>query len=458
MYARNPLGPELVAWATVVHEPGEPVTRFRASDGRVFGPVEDAPAPPRLSAGDDHIDTESRHFSELVAAIAPDGTVALGTCETDYRSDTRTALLWVRRPGQSGSWTRADDDCRGTVRLGADALGRIEALWSAVAPGANPNSPRLIWTASLPAGAAEFGSPRAISDPSKDADNGFSPPDLFVAPTGEALATWNGPPTAMAGAAPPGTVHAAVRSRDGRWAMPYQLSGQTAFASRPSAAASAWGEMVVVWNDANAVASATRLPGAQFGHVFSTTPGPAENEKLPVALDAFGNVVVIRRWQDHLQAFIRARDGQTSAEIAISPTGFNASRAAVVTDPFGNGLVVWSQTDKPTGAHPEAKVVAYSAQPPDLGVVKVLPSGRVTLDVNEPARVALTVRAGRRTAKQVFKVLPHAGREKLRPTVRVAALLRARGTRRLTLQARDAGPRYAIVRKVLRGKRHSRRR
>ena len=128
---------------------------------------------------------------------------------------------------------------------------------------------------------------------------------------------------------------------------------------------------------------------------------------------------------------------------------------AVVTDPYGNGLVLW--TGAADGGLEETIAVPYSASPPAVSDVAVEPDGEIELDVSEPVKVALTVRIkGRRSRKQVFTLVPSPRREQLRPTKRIRRMLLSRSTRRITLRARDAGPRYTVVKKTLKAKKRRR--
>jgi hypothetical protein len=447
-FARSPLGQEVVAWLPAPTQPGDPIIRLRASNGQTFGPVEDVALPARLPAkpGNENVVAASRSIS-VAAALATDGTLALAACETDYRSDTHRMLLWLRPPGEMGSWNTFGR-CTYSVRLGTDSSGRIDALWSGPEDGAPDNAPRVIWTTARAPLQPGFGPRQPLSDPSRDADNGSSPPDLVTSPIGEALAIWNGPGNGT-GPVIANEAFAAVRTRDGSWGAPQQLSDAGHAAFRPSAAVSATGEMVVAWASGGPLVSTLRSPGGRFGRLVTTPISAGQVEKLPLALDSLGTTVAVRRSDNRLQASLRTRSGDTSQETAVSPPGGAANDPSIVTDPFGNGLLIWTRVITGASGYEETLVAPYSAAPPAVSHLVVLPTGNVTVKLNEPGRLSLSVTAEGTSAKQVFAVLPKPGVVKLLTVGKVRRLLRAHATRRLTLRARDAGPRVRTLRKRL---------
>ena len=121
----------------------------------------------------------------------------------------------------------------------------------------------------------------------------------------------------------------------------------------------------------------------------------------------------------------------------------------MLTDPFANGLILWTRVST-IDRHSEIFAASYSAASPVLRSLQVRTTGRIRVAVNEPARLTVSVRTSQRTAKQTFPLVAAGPATLLQTTSRMRALLRAKGARRVTIQARDGGARVTTVRKVLR--------
>lgn len=443
-YARTLLGQEALVWAGA-DEPGLRV-RVRERGDQPFGPVERLPRPERapVKPGNETVTGEPSWVS-LGVAVAADGALAVGGCEVDYRAETYRALVYLKPPGSAGRW-REMGRCIGTVRLRSDAAGRIDVLWSGAPDGAARNAPRVIWVASRGPGAPELSAKQALSDPTEDADNNSAQPHLLTAaPTGEALAVWN------AGEYPIGNrVLAAIRDATGRWGPPQRISGSS-LAFRPSAATNVRGGIAVAWISGQELGTTLRSPGGTFEAPVVAPAGEVPTESMPLALDTFETIVAVgRRFRDgRVLAVRRLRSGVTQPPVPVTEPGMVANDLRLETDAFGNGALIWSGFPAGRPAEVQATVASYSARPPLLEGVKVGTEG-VSFDLDEPARIAVSARAGTRTAAQSYLVTPTRGRETVRAGGRLRTLLRARGTRRVVIRARDAGPGLRRVRRLLR--------
>ena len=448
VYAAAPGGGrEVVAWLSGV---AGPRLLVRTGDRSGFQQAEEIALPPRLPAapGNESLDPAARGLV-LDAAIAPDGTLALALCDDDRRAGTTLARLWVRPPGGTATWT-ISGRCSRSVALEAGPDSRIDALWSGAPDGGAPNAPRQIWTLSREPGAGAFGARRSLSIPGRDADNGIQAPELLLSPSGEALALWNGVPGAGMGLV--NDIFAAIRGRDGVWGPPERLDDGNGMAWRPSATFSAAGDLVVAWDQGMGMLRArARRAGGSFGRTLSAPFAAGSVQYVPIGLDARGTLLAVRAERTGLRVTRLQASGDSSVtRLPNALRGF-PSNPFVLTDTFANGLVLWTRVST-IDRHAEIFAASYSAASPVMRRVQVRTNGRIRVAVNEPARLTVTVRSARRSAKQTFPLVTSGTAQVLQTRSRVRALLRAKGTRRVTIQARDGGARVTTVRKVLRAR------
>jgi hypothetical protein len=441
-YRRDPLGGDAVAWVAPDSPAGTPVVRLRTRGplATAFGPQADIPLPARrpTAPGNENVIEDSRSVLSLDVATATDGAVALAACVVDYRADEQRAMAWLRPAGGEGTWSDLGR-CVGTMRLGADARGGLDLLWTGAPEGTAKAAPRVAWVVHRAPLTAAFGAPLALSDPAQDADNNSGVPDLLITPAGRAVAIWNGVP---AGQIFGSRVLVAQRDAAGRWGAPAQV---TDAGMRPTLTANVLGATAVVWSGMG-IDGVVADAGGAFGPRFSIPSEPGQIERMPAALDAFGDVVVVRRMPQYdLAGYVRNADGSTAGPVAVLPDGFMANETRTVTDAFGNGLVLATAL---RNRHNAVVAVPYSATPPKLTGLKLDPAA-LLLDVAEPARLSLQVLAGTRSAKTVATLQPARGRERLTLTAAQRRLVRRRGAR-VVLRARDAGPRVRTIRRTAR--------
>lgn len=113
-----------------------------------------------------------------------------------------------------------------------------------------------------------------------------------------------------------------------------------------------------------------------------------------------------------------------------------AGDGQVATDPYGNGVVVWTARRGPARA---IFATPYSAASPQLSAVR-LSRTELRLRSSEPARVGLTATsASSRSARQTVGALLPGRTTRVVLSNAVRRVLRTRSGR-LTVRARDAGP------------------
>lgn len=447
-FGRDALGSEAAAWTAPETADGPPVVQLRVRDAAAstFGPQEavslpdQPPLPGRESIVGDHL------VEALAVGVAADGAVALAVCDAAERADRERMMLWLRPAGtDAGQWQDLGR-CVGTLRMGTDALGGVDVLWSGPTDDAPEDGPRVVWVAHRAAGADGFAPRIALSDPTHDADNGSASPDLSVSPTGTAEALWNGLPPGYSGPPLASEVLEARRGANGVWSPPTTLSTS---GFRPSLTTNAFGGVAVVWNEHDAVGGSLAAAGRPFAPPFAFAVAPTQQEARPIGLDVLGDVVVVSRTPDYgLSAMLRTVDGEVSAPVAILPPGVVSNDARVQTDPFGNGVVVTTAIrDRVDGV----LAVPYSAAPPQVTHLDLSPAA-VGLATDEPARVAVQVLAGARSAKLTATLTPRR-LTRLGLSARMSRLLRAPSAR-LVVRTRDAGPRSTTLRLDSRALRH----
>ena len=325
-------GHEVVAWITT-----GPRLLVRTGGRGGFGAAEEIPLPPRRPTvpGSETLDPAARGLT-LDAAIAPDGTLALGICDDDRRAATTLARLWVRPPGGAGTWT-ISGRCTNSVALAAGPDSRIDAIWSGAADSGPVNLPRQIWTVSRNPGAATFGARSSLSEPGRDADNGIQAPELLLSPTGEALALWNGTPNG--GMTLVNDIWAAIRSRNGVWGPPQRIDDGNGLTWRPSAAFSAAGDLVVAWDQGmGSLKARARRAGGAFGSLFSAPFAAGSVQYIPIGLDARGTLLAVRAAKPGLRVTRLPASGESTVTTLPNPLrGFPKTRSC-------------SRTRSPTGS------------------------------------------------------------------------------------------------------------
>lgn len=444
-FDRNPLGNEIVGWVPAPDRPGETRVRYRSRIGldAAFGPTQEVLLPARLPAAPANagMSEDTRTSGGLAVAVAADGGVALALCDIDQRAGVDRALVWFAAPGGDGRWTTMGRCTGGPVRLGSDALGGIDLLWSGPPEGAASAAPNVVWAARRMPGAGGFGPRTPLSDPAVQADDGSAPPTMLTLPGGSEVALWNAR-LGGAGAIVADTAFVARRAVDGSWS-PGEAVSRDGTAFRPSLAASPLGSVAVVWNVGLEVGGTIAGPVGPFGAPFRFPVEGAVVEAMPAALDSLGDVLVTQRGgPDGLVAYVRHADGTATAATPVLGPGVGANATSISTDPFGNGVLVTA------ALHDRRSVVVavpYSAAPPSVSAL-ALTSQAVELTVGEPARLGVEVLAGSRSTT-LRATVSRAGRARLPLTGRARSLLRARSAR-VIVRARDAGPRVRTVRRT----------
>jgi hypothetical protein len=444
--ARNDRGDLALAWTGTTPGPdGYPVAVMRfafAPAGGPFGDAEDVPLAGRDPAVEDNVVGGLGVFGTRLA-LAADGTAVVAYMDTDRVADADRAVAAIRPPG--GPFGAAQVLGRRVIAppaVAADGLGHLYALWPATPPGAGAYTPRVAFVAEALPGAG-FGAPVALSDPRLDASNGAALPQLAANRRGAVIAMWNG---GRFGDLFPSRIDVALREPGRAWPAPQQIPTNGAgLVMRATVALNDRGDAVVAWPNQPFVMSSFRPAGGSFGAPAGGIGVGGSFEEMPMALDALGVTLVVRRVDDqfapHIAAMLRRRDGAPERDVAISPRGTYVSSPAVATDPYGNGLVVWTTVGRSGGAVLSA---AYSALAPAVSQLRV-GSREFRLRVTEPARVRITVRRGTKGRSASQTAVVRATASKLAFATAVRRLLTHRGRYTATIRTRDAGPQAATT-------------
>ena len=382
---------------------------LRPAGGR-FGPPEDVPGPPPVGS-DDRV----RRAVEPQVALGPDGTLVVAWVEIDTAARSERAVAVVRAPGgEFGPAQVLDASAASSVRLAADAGGRVLATWSSRSAGGVAVADRLPGQA--------FGAAQLV--PGSD---GGARPAAVLTERSEAVVAWGG-----------WGVGAAVRSAGAAGFEPAQKLGD---GNLPTVAANAAGDVALSWSGP-ALFGVLRRAGGDLGSPASTG---YEGTVIanPVALDAQGTTIVLGETRRGLVAHLRRHDAPFSAPVAVSAPGGGAGSAAIVTDAFGNGVAAWSTY----GDEPQVEAAIYSATVPRVEDLRATRPARFRYRLSEAATVRLVVRRrGRRVA--VLRARGRRGVNRLRARGRARRRLARPGRYVAALQARDGGPRSAAAIRV----------
>lgn len=374
---------------------------------------------------------------QSAVAIGADGAVAVTACAGDDEGNGFS--VWLRtREGAIAAPQRALG-C-GTTSATADALGTILVASHGPQAAADRRAETFVVRERRP-GAAAFDEGTVLSPPDADTFDGAAPSGVLLTPAGHAIAFWN---TSFAY---PSTVEVVTRAPGGPWTGP--VSHPTWTGWRAGGAVSEAGDAALVWDVGGERVGgiyrrgpAAFAPGLGYGQSRPLTP--ARNGPYPVAVDALGTTVVLRpHFENGLSAVLRFRNGVFAQEITVQPPDRVANHPALAMDGLGNGTFAWTV---PNPSLDDSRLYArpYSLLPPQLSAVAVtgaLDAVKVTL--NEPARLVVESRAGRKVAKQ--SVTAPAGKTRIALTLSVRTVLR-RKSGRLAVRARDAGPVSSTVR------------
>lgn len=359
-------------------------------------------------------------------AVAPDGTVAVGLAD-----ESGAAAVALRAPGGGyGPLQALGADVRTGPLLSADATGGVSAMWTGRAAG-NRQDAGVVHVAER-RGPGGFGPARTLSPLDQSADIGFPGPGFHGNLRGDALAHWDvRPPGERVGR----TVQAAVRPAGGDWGAATSLGP----GSEPAGAVNAAGDAVVTWSSGFAFAAASGSFGSPAGSAGAGTV---------VALDALGTALSVHASggdASRVIARLLRRDGTAEPEVEVSSADAYGRDPAVATDPFGNGVVAFTAV-RQGGVTIDA--ASYSAGPPQVADLRVRDDA-VRFRLDEPARVRISVRALRRGARTATMTAPAAAaRNRIELAPRLRRLARRPGRYRLTVRARDAGPRASPTRRV----------
>jgi hypothetical protein len=269
-------------------------------------------------------------------------------------------------------------------------------------------------------------------------------PQIVANDRGDALAVWNGSGTPGPGSLFPDRVDMAQHPAGGDWSAPVRID-RGGSPMRATAAINARGDAVVAWSGGQDVTTSFRPAGDAFGPAFFAPVRDGAIDEMPLALDALGVTLAVRRVEtqgsEHIAALLRRRDARPETDVTVSPPGIPVNVPTVATDPFGNGVVVWSAVGNANGA---IEAATYSALAPAVDELRV-GAREFRFRASEPANVRLTVRNARgRSATQTTVARPAANH--IAFAARVRRLLRAKGRYTVTVRTRDAGPTTGTLR------------
>ena len=388
-----------------------------------------------------------------------DGTIVFLASRFDSGVNLGTLLTFERRP--DGTYT--DPQPLSTVAQRATGLqpagDRLVALFTAYTGSlwtlyATERKPDGAWT-----------TPQAVSGPGDNADNGASTPQL-VGAGGSLLAVWNGAPP---GSLCPNAVMAAGRTGAGTWTAPANLADG---AMRPTAALSSAGALGIVWDAFDGESFTTRVPSAGAESGTDPLPDTGGIEERPVAIDDAGHLLLLRTGAfDHprlelderspgrcfaRRAFLTPPDTRTDASLLLGADGAGAaawrdtSSGLVSVASLAQGATVADHCAKDPQPTPTPSPTPY-AIPLTLRLLspgrtvhrRALRHGlRVVVRLTVPARLDVTVRAGRSTRR---RLQARAGRTALRIRVR-----RPGRRLRLVVRAQDAQGTTRTARRAVR--------
>ncbi|MDP1848130.1 MAG: hypothetical protein Q8K79_10095 [Solirubrobacteraceae bacterium] len=434
--ARNDRGDVALAWireAGGQDAPGVLRVALAAAGTTAFGPPEDAVSAP--SVGDPALAIgDGGEVALAFEVLAPDGKAdAYGVLRPAGGPVGRPALLGRRVLGRG-------------AQLAAGPGGTLHALWVAETSELGRPATSAAFTAEASPGSG-FGAPRRLSDPALTAGNGYVTPQLVANRRGDLLAAWAGSPPFSG----PFQTRADVATRPagGDWSAAGDVAGPHKAVLSVSPVLNDRGDAVVSWGNLSHVETIFRPAGGAFGGLFNTqVVASPDFDGMAVALDALGIALIVRRQvvghaggPGRIHVLLRARAEVPGPDIPVSGVEEAISSPAIATDPFGNGIVVWSSG----GSARPVTAVAYSATAPVVARVRA-GSRELRFRANEPANVRITVRRDVRHGKSATQTaVARPGANNVRYVSKVRALLRRKGRYVATIRARDAGPRSATV-------------
>jgi len=435
--ARNDRGDVAIAWIRAYTGQDSPAVvrvAVAAAGTRGFG------APQDVASGE-----AVRH---VALAVAPDGTTAISFVQARPPAGAyaaqRSAAGAVSAPQLLTSRTLGLG-----VQLAATPDGGLHAIWLADTSGA-PGTTRLsaVNVAEARPGTT-WGPAGRLSDPAWTSGDGGSGglPQIVANRRGELIATWAD--------SVPGSnffqsrAEVAVRRAGGGWSAPQELAGPFKVVRSVSPAINDAGDAVVSWGDLSHVETTFRPAGGRFGGRLNTqVPASPDLEGMAIGLDALGVTLIVRRQvvgntegPGQMFALVRRRDANPEPDIAISAVEQAISSPAIATDPFGNGVIVWTSR----GGSQPVTAVAYSALPPLVARVRA-GSRELRFRASEPAKMRISVRRDVRRGKSASQTaVAKPGANKVRYSSRMRKLLRKKGRYVATIRTRDAGPRSSTI-------------
>jgi hypothetical protein len=441
--ARNAGGVRAAAWVNGSDDPFStdpaPVRLSIAAPGEMLGAPEDVPLISRAPLVRNDV-TDYRAVGEPSIAVTPEGTVLVTYIDNDLRAGGSRAVAVLRRP--DGSWTTpqafASPADYGEEAV-ADGAGGLHVMWVGRGPGASADDPPVLYFADVGPG-GEVGPAQTLSRPGKHPIAGYGAPTLQADRRGDLLAVWI--ESTFGYGSSRQDIRVGYRPLGGDWELRTLSEPGAAFEEHPTGALDNGGDAVVYWTDPWGVKAAVRPALGDWG-VPQTIAAEEAFDDIPVALDSQGNAlgittVSINRGANtqHLVALRLPNGAGFDSPIDLTQPGEPVSRPVVATDNFGNGLVVWAQG---SSRQPSSVFAAsYSATPPVITAFRTR-RGAFVFRISEPARVSVSV-SGRRRRVSETASLPQ-GVDTLPFNSAVAALLRRPGQHRVTIRARDAGPR-----------------
>lgn len=436
--AHNPTGAAALVFTSA--SDGSDARIALAAPGAPFGAAEPVPVAERapVAPGHENVIAESRFLSGFAAGLALDGSVAVVYRDADHRAGLTRAIAVVRDP--LGRWGQPQVLGTDIVNLSVAASGtRLTAMWTERDPGAPADAPRRVWVADAGAD-GRFGAALALSPAGQDADNNFGGLGFVTSYRGDLLVHYNrGEP----GHPIPNGVSVVERPAGGVWGPDAPIAA----GMRPTAAVGDRGDAVVVWSVGAGLGLSHRPPGGRWGRAELAELPPGNVETAPVAIDALGTVIALRRLDGRLVAVLRRPEGGIGEPVDVVEPGTVANWPAVAIDPYGNGVIAWTTADG--GGPREVFVRPYSARAPVVGRPQVSPYDLV-FSLSEPARIDVTITRlpGRRRARSAarrgvvgFRAAGHARRNRVALPARARRMLARRGRFRLVARARDGGPR-----------------
>jgi RTX calcium-binding nonapeptide repeat (4 copies) len=140
-------------------------------------------------------------------------------------------------------------------------------------------------------------------------------------------------------------IHAAVRSSDGTWSAPEQLSGPGRDATAPVLAMDGAGNALVGWIRGNGIWTAAQIATRPAGGAFSPPRNLSRRGRnagsIELAMNRRGDAMVA--WLQGLSLFTSFRPAAEQSWRRTSVTGnWYALRAKIALDEAGNATAVWS--------------------------------------------------------------------------------------------------------------------